>query len=442
MTPSAQLLSSLNMLEILLQKKDSLPWFSKKYFQHMRFAGSQDRRIILNILYDFLRLQGLYQTIWERLSHTHTLLNQSTQQLAIGWICHKKSLLALPTYFDDSPYGFSALTNQQLHEANLFNQALLNLSKQQRQQIAATLPVSLGKDINIPSTLLESLNHPAPVDLTYRTPLQNVADLAARLKKEGLLTIPTPYSPYGLRLKQATWGLEKTALYKKGFFDIQDESSQIAISLIPLPPKGILLDFCAGHGGKTLSLAQRLTHETNTPHQKKKNTPWRIISSDISEQRLTFLQRRLKQHPHWPITIQAQSSLLKETAEVDVLLLDVPCSGSGTWRRHPEKKWQLSTQDISQYVQQQKDIAQMAIKFLKPGGILVYMTCSIFEAENEEVVSFLQKTHPLKPYPIPDIKLKKALPADCFIKPYQIRLDPIKTGTDGFFLALLQKEKA
>lgn len=191
--------------------------------------------------------------------------------------------------------------------------------------------------------------------------------------------------------------------FKEGFFEMQDEGSQLVADLVEANPGDHVLDYCSGSGGKTLGFAPRMQGKGQ------------IYLYDIRPHTLLEARKRLKR-----AGVQNVQFVLPKKG-VDWLLTDVPCSGSGTLRRNPDSKWKIDAAMVERLVQEQRDIVKKSLEFLKPGGRLVYATCSLFAEENENQVAYFLKNHPLV--------LEK-----------EVKLAPKASGNDGFFAAVFKKQ--
>jgi len=234
----------------------------------------------------------------------------------------------------------------------------------------------------------------------------NRIDIQKCLQEEGIDTEPTPLSPFGLRLNKRA-NLKGTKAYKTGLIEIQDEGSQCIALETGIKAGDTVLDYCAGAGGKSLIFAQMM-------HNQGK-----IVAHDISEKSLHELTQRA-QRAH-ATCIQVQKPL--EQALYDHVVTDVPCSGTGTWRRCPDMRWKLTQAQLHDLVQRQADILKTASHFVKDNGYLSYMTCSLTQIENQgQIETFLAQNS--------DFHLIR-----------QKQFSPAQTQTDGLFVAVMQKIK-
>lgn len=248
----------------------------------------------------------------------------------------------------------------------------------------------------------QTLNESASIILRA---VKNRDHIRALLLKEGIETEPTLRSPFGLILKKRT-NLSASPVYRQGLIEIQDEGSQLVALETGIQPNDRVLDYCAGAGGKTLIFAQMM---------QQKGT---ITAHDVDLTRLKNLLPRAKRAGcNHMIKITSQ----KPTGTFSHVVADAPCSGSGTWRRFPDAKWKLSQERFCDLLKIQANILRESANFVEKGGKLSYMTCSLFSRENDEQIKTFLKEHP-------DFSLLKTK-----------HFTPATTNTDGFFVAVMQK---
>jgi 16S rRNA (cytosine967-C5)-methyltransferase len=253
-----------------------------------------------------------------------------------------------------------------------------------------------------------------------------------RLKDEGLVTQPTPLSPWGLRMPHNA-NASATAAFRDGLIEFQDEGSQLASLLCDARPGMQVLDFCAGTGGKALALAAAME---NRGH---------LVATDVSEVRLARAKLRLKRAG----AENAERRLLPETddramkklhARFDRVFVDAPCSGTGSWRRNPDIRWSAHAANLEELTALQDAILARASHFVKPGGRLVYATCSLLRQENDERVEhFLGANPAFTLIDARDIWREVASRDWPCGEEGVLRLSPAKHGTDGFFAAVLKR---
>lgn len=284
--------------------------------------------------------------------------------------------------------------------------------------------------------LVESLNEPAPLDVRVNTLTDKREDVRHELKLAGIAAEPTPYSPWGLRLAGKP-ALAKLDAFARGAVEVQDEGSQL-LALLLDPKRGqMVVDFCAGAGGKTLALGAAM-----------RNTG-RLYAFDVSAHRLDALKPRLARsklsNVHPAVIAHERDDRIKRLAgKIDRVIVDAPCSGLGTLRRNPGLKWRQSPQGVQELAATQLAILQSAARLLKPGGRLLYATCSLLREENEAIAQAFGQGHPeFEPLAVRDLlgQLKVSGAETLCAGPQgeYLRLWPHRHSTDGFFAAVWQK---
>ncbi len=240
--------------------------------------------------------------------------------------------------------------------------------------------------------IARALNQRAPTTLRANTLVTSRDDLSTWLGESGVSTHPTGYANDGLEVDSDSPSrarLFSTPAFKSGGFEVQDEASQLVAELVAPPARSIVVDYCAGAGGKTLALAALLGNRG------------RVVASDIDSRKLTELRRRARRAGvsnaqtialdpggGWP------AAMAKLEGKVARVLVDAPCSAIGTLRRHPELRWRLSAAEAKAYPARQRALCELALSLLAPGGQLVYATCTLLAAENQGVVDTLCRAHP------------------------------------------------
>ena len=299
------------------------------------------------------------------------------------------------------------------------------------------LTQSLGKEQC--EQLAETLMKPAPLDLRANTMKINRDDLLAQMNASTnrFEAIPTPYSLDGIRIFGKP-SLQTSTWFKDGLFEVQDEGSQILCHLLA-PKRGeMVVDFCAGAGGKTLALGAMM------------RSTGRLYAFDTSERRLANLKPRLARsglsnvHPVW-IDSENDPKIKRLAGKIDRVLVDAPCSGLGTIRRNPDLKWRQTPEEIKKLGQTQLAILESAGRLVKPGGRLVYATCSLLDQENQGLVELFLEKHPeFEVLPAAEALgqhfLHDGIPlGSSTAKPWW-QVWPHSHGTDGFFGAVLRRK--
>jgi 16S rRNA (cytosine967-C5)-methyltransferase len=277
--------------------------------------------------------------------------------------------------------------------------------------------------------LAQGLLQPAPLDLRVNAAKSSREAVLERLRAEGMNAEPTPFSPDGVRIAGRP-PIHRHPLFAEGAFEVQDEGSQIVCRLVA-PRRGeMVVDFCAGAGGKTLALGALM------------RSSGRLYAFDVSEGRLAKLKPRLARsglsnvHPQ-RIARENDVRVKRLAGKIDRVLVDAPCTGLGTLRRNPDLKWRQTPADVAELAARQGAILDSAARLVKPGGRLVYATCSILNEENGQVVEPFLGRHPdfaLRPAGEVLANERIAVEAGRFLE-----LWPHRHGTDGFYAAVLER---
>jgi len=270
---------------------------------------------------------------------------------------------------------------------------------------------------------------PAPLDLRVNSMRADRGTVLERLQAEGMTAQATPYAPLGIRLSDKP-ALQKHPLFLDGTVEVQDEASQLLALIVGARRREMVVDFCAGAGGKTLALGAMMRSEG------------RLYAFDTSDKRLANLAPRLKRsglsnvHPQL-IDNEHDRRIGRLEGKIDRVLVDAPCTGLGTLRRNPDLKWRQSPESLAELCAKQRSILAAAARLVKPGGVLVYATCSLLREENEDVVADFLARNPQF----------QAADATAPLRPLGLELDsapnfrvlPHRHRMDGFFAALLQR---
>ena len=278
--------------------------------------------------------------------------------------------------------------------------------------------------------LADALNTPAPLDLRVNTMKANREDVIAELALAPIAAEPTPYAPLGLRVLRKPQ-LQNLPLFKSGAIEVQDEGSQILAQIVGSKRGEMVVDFCAGAGGKTLALGALM-----------RNTG-RLYAFDVSEKRLAKLKPRLARsglsnvHPV-QIAHERDAKIKRLAGKIDRVLVDAPCSGMGTLRRNPDVKWRQAESAIGEMHDKQIAILAGAARLVKGGGRLVYATCSFLNEENDDVAADFLANHPDFEL-VPMSKVLAEQKIDLEMGDY-LKMLPHKHQTDGFFAAVFERK--
>jgi len=276
--------------------------------------------------------------------------------------------------------------------------------------------------------LCEAMNQPATLDVRVNTLKADRDSLLRQLAEEGASLEPTPYSPLGLRSRERA-SLFRTEAFQNGLFEVQDEGSQLIALLVEAERREMVVDFCAGGGGKTLALgammqASGTLYACDVAHWRLKALKPRLARAGLSNVRTLYLSNENDAH------------LKRLAGKVKRVLVDAPCSGTGTLRRNPDIKWR--TQELAGLHELQARILESAARLVSPGGRLVYATCSLLDEENSGIVNaFLEANPAFRLLDARDILARQG--ADVPLDGDMMQLDPMRHATDGFFAAAMQR---
>jgi 16S rRNA (cytosine967-C5)-methyltransferase len=302
--------------------------------------------------------------------------------------------------------------------------------------LAQALKAQLGDDF---WPLIDTLSTPAPLDIRINSFKTKREAAQKDLSREGIKALPTPYSPWGLRV-QGRPAVNKLKVFTEGNIEVQDEGSQLLAMLVDAKRGEMVVDFCAGAGGKTLALGAMM------------RSTGRLYAFDTSAHRLDSFKPRMARSglsnvQTAAIAHERDERVKRLAGKIDRVLVDAPCSGLGTLRRNPDLKWRQKQSDIAELNAKQAAILQSAARLLKPGGRLVYATCSVLPEENEAIAeAFSAANKEFTPLETGDLltqlKVEGAVdlcsgPADAPAR--YLRLWPHRHGTDGFFAAVWQR---
>ncbi len=395
----------------------------ERYFKANRQMGSKDRGFAAETVYGILRHLRELQRLCQDAEQAPDAANLVAVYLLskAGWGARMLQDTAVRAHAEDLVRGVRTASREDWLPAER-----LNLSDDALDRLGARF------DATELTSLARALNQPAPVDMRVNTWRHKRADVQAALQAAGYDCDLTPYSPLGLRRAQRG-PLFGTQEFRDGQIEIQDEGSQLIGLLAQARPRQKIADFCAGAGGKALLLSAEM-----------RNTGV-VLACDVSARRLQNMRPRLKRAGADNIRIlhirdERDAQLQKHTASCDAVLVDAPCSGSGTWRRNPDMKWRDI--NIAELGELQTRILRAAEMLVKPGGRLIYATCSLFEAENQAVVESFLNDHPqYQLVPANQVLEQSGVPeADSLVDAAgMLQMLPHRHGTDGFFAAVLQK---
>ena len=359
MTPAAHIAAAIEILDLILAK-EHVEVSLNRWGRSNRFAGSGDRNAIRDLVFDALR---------QKSSLTKRTKNISGRSWIISLLLKKE--VNLDKYFGVSKYGPTKITKIELDLLPLENEYDL-------YDIPCWLwpkwKASLGKKANdVANRLKERANIFLRVNITKGTR----KDALQALEKEGIISNLHPTVSTALVVNKGYRKIKNSGVYGSGLVEVQDASSQASVLQLSVDQHGPILDFCAGGGGKSLALSAFL------------NQP--IFAYDVNFERMKDLPKRARRSS---ADIQIIKSGDLKTSYYGLVFCDVPCSGSGTWRRDPEGKWSLTLKEYKNLLSVQANILNTASRLVKSNGTLLYATCSILEDENQtQIKNFLNKSN-------------------------------------------------
>jgi 16S rRNA (cytosine967-C5)-methyltransferase len=388
-----------------------------RYFRDHPKLGSRERSAVAEGVYAVLRNKMVYASFSES---GHGPAMRRLALLGLADVSSVESLGGLSEEEADWLKRVAQIDRQSLPPA---------LRANFPQWLYDKLVARVGEERTL--ELADALNRPAPLDLRVNALKAKREDVIAELATAPIACEPTPYAPLGVRVMKKP-ALQNLPLFQSGAIEVQDEGSQLLAQIVAARRGEMVVDFCAGAGGKTLALGASM-----------RNTG-RLYAFDVSDKRLNKLKPRLARsglsNVH-PVVIAHENDVkVKRLAgKIDRVLVDAPCSGLGTLRRNPDMKWRQSPQSVVELNAKQTSILASAARLVKPGGRLVYATCSLLDEENEAIVNEFMSTHAdFSLVPMKDVlsEQKIALEMGDYLK-----LDPKTHQTDGFFAAVLERKK-
>ena len=415
MHPNALLELAAELLRALLRHDAPADGVTAAFFRKHRALGTRERHTLAETAYAVLRQRLLFQHL---------------AQSGSGALERRLAILAWQGSAAFLSTALAPHEQQWLAEVSRIDRGTLpdKLRHNLPDWLAAALQEALGEQF---WPLVDALGAPAPLDLRVNVAKARREDVQRTLAAAGIVAVPTPYSPWGLRVEGKP-ALTRLAAYTAGQFEVQDEGSQLLALLTDAKRGEMVVDFCAGAGGKTLALGAAM-----------RNTG-RLYAFDISGHRLDALKPRLARsglsnvHPA-QIAHERDDRIKRLAGKIDRVLVDAPCTGLGTLRRNPDLKWRQSPKAVAEAQARQGAILASASRLLKPGGRLVYATCSLLAAENEAVAAAFEADHAAHFEPLPALEALQAArvdqPAALVSGPF-MRLWPHLHGTDGFFAAV------
>jgi 16S rRNA (cytosine967-C5)-methyltransferase len=431
MTPAARLAAAIEVLTEIESKRRPAPDALREWGQTHRFAGSGDRSAIGSLLFDALR---------RRASSAYLMGAETPRAVLLGSLRLARAMSAddIAKLADGSRFAIAPLSDgekKQLETGSLAK-APPHVAGDYPEWLDAHFAQGFGEERWEEGMALASR---APLDLRVNT-LKNKREGVAK-ELSHLNAQPSRWSPDGLRIELSADGKQPPVtsepLFLQGDFEVQDEGSQLASLFARAEPGQQVLDLCAGAGGKTLALAA---------HMENKG---QLFAYDADLRRLAPIHERLKRADARNVQVRSpkgkQDVLSDLEGKMDLVLLDAPCTGTGVWRRHPDAKWRIRPGALEIRQKEQAALLDEAARFVKPGGRIVYVTCSILDVENGAQIRAFRERNTSFDIVSPD-ETVKALGENAMIfsraaklSGEGIQMTPRRTGTDGFFVSVLKK---
>lgn len=409
MTPAARLQMAIEILEGLEQTSQPTDRFLKAWFRSRRFAGSKDRRAIA---------QQVFAVQRRRAHFAHRMGHGAPRALVIAALIEGGED---PALLFTGGYGPAPLTEDECA-------IIATAPRPEPRWVQGEYPQWLDQELRrafgdrLPEEMAAFIAR-APADIRVNTLRCERDAVIASLNGEGIACAPTPFAPHGIRITGDAANLSKSPLFESGAFEFQDEAAQIASEFCGARPDMRVLDLAAGAGGKSLAFAAAMKNRGE------------IVACDVRGEALFELEQR---------AARAGAAIIKTlpldhgqpSGLFDAVFVDAPCSGTGTWRRQPELRWRLTPGRLAELMALQDRLLDQAAALVRPGGRLVYATCSVLGCENQDrMAAFAARNPGFAPLDLGQI-WPGAVPPGLG---QDFRASPALTGTDGFYCAALIK---
>ncbi len=418
MTPSARLQAAIDLLDRIASSRQPADQVLRTWGGANRYAGSKDRRAVADRVYLCLRQPPR--------------MGEGGRGRVLASLALHDGLTAaeIAGLFTGEGHAPGSLTPEETAALSAPTPAALPVF------IEDQLKASFGDDWRAEADDL--MLSRAPLDIRINGLKATIDDVLQELSDAGLKVDRTPWSAFGLRLPGPPPNLSPLTAFKSGAFEVQDEGSQLAAWLVGAQCGETVIDYCAGGGGKTLAIAQAMRGSG------------RLIACDLNPRRLDAIKPRLQRagvFAEFRRVGPTGDRLDDLQGQADRVLVDAPCSGSGTWRRRPEEAWRLTEAELKRLADVQLEILARAADLVRPGGRLAYVTCSVLAAENAAVADAFAAARPdFAPLAIETAAQSSMLTAlgrqrlsALAQGGSEVQLSPRRSQTDGFFIALFER---
>jgi 16S rRNA (cytosine967-C5)-methyltransferase len=431
MTPSARLSAAIDIIDAIEIQRIPAAKALKEWGTAHRFAGSGDRAAIAGLVWDVLRRYA---------SSAYLMEADTARARLIGMLRLERNMdtATMGALFDGSRFAPSSLTDAETSAlaSRSLKGAPAAVAGDYPEWLDPYLAKVFGDDRAAEATAMASR---APLDLRVNTLKGNRDKVLSRLSH--LKTQATPWSQVGLRIELGADarnpGIQSEEDFIKGAIEVQDEGSQLAAAFTAAKPGEQVIDLCAGAGGKTLALAALMQGKG------------RLIATDRDKRQLAPIHERLSRagvHNAEIRTPKGEADPLSDIrSTADLVVIDAPCTGTGTWRRNPDAKWRMRPGALEIRLKDQVEVLERAVPLVKPGGRIAYVTCSVLSEENGEQVAAFVGRHPefsvVPPEQTASVLWDKAeaFAQAALQSPEGWLMTPRRTGTDGFFVSVLKK---
>jgi 16S rRNA (cytosine967-C5)-methyltransferase len=432
MTPAARLSAAIELIDTIDTQRVPAAKALKEWGTAHRYAGSGDRAAISGLIWDVLRRQSSSAWIMDADTPRARLLGMLRLERGMD-------ADAIAALCDGSRFAPEPLTDAERNAltSRSLDAAPPHVAGDYPEWLDGYLAQVFGEDRVAEATAMASR---APLDLRVNTLKAKREKVLGSTRHLG--TTPTPWSPLGLRIALGADarnpGIHAEEDFIKGAIEVQDEGSQLAALLSAAKPGEQVIDLCAGAGGKTLALAAMMQGKG------------RLIATDHDKRQLAPIYERLSRagvHNADVRTPKGEDDTLADIhASADLVLIDAPCTGTGTWRRNPDAKWRMRPGALEVRLKDQITVLDRAASLTKPGGRIAYITCSVLPAENGDQIRAFVARHPdfavVPPSQTTTVLWDRAekFAAATLLSPEGLLMTPRRTGTDGFFVAILRRK--
>ncbi|GHA02500.1 rRNA cytosine-C5-methylase [Arenicella chitinivorans] len=428
MKPAAQIQATIELLDERDETQYPADRLMAGYFKQRRYIGSKDKAAISEHFYAVLRQRNA-------LGYLLSSVSLPVDNRGLVAVLNHMQGQAVAALFNGDRYSPVPFSADILAKLASIDSAVLETAPQHvrlnyPEWLEPSLSASLGDRLD---TEMLAMSDRASTDIRVNTLKASRDQLLANLTQQGLSATPTPLSPWGLRFdgRVALFNLQA---FRDGWFEVQDEGSQLLAWLTQVQAGQTVVDFCAGAGGKSLAMAAMMGNKGA------------LYACDVHSKRLGQLAKRKNRAGVHNIRTHVLSSeqdkwVKQHAGRADMVLVDAPCSGTGTWRRSPDSRWNLTPIDVDELVALQRSILTSAQRLVKPGGKLVYATCSLLNVENHDQAAwFAAEFTDFVAAPLPSPDSLGVAHESVIVNANTFQTLPALSDTDAFFLSAFERQ--